>query len=197
MCSLGWRWHWYSFVGATLLSFYGAGRLGEVLRCSREDLLLPEDLLEERGTHVFLRLRQFKSRNRQPARVQHMRVTDKAASILISKIFKKLPMDSPLFGTTPYQYRKRWDLILETLGLGGEPKLTPGGLRGGSAVHHYRLGKPIHDLMWMLRLRSQTTLESYIQEVASLNVLAKLDERRRHSIFACASIFSSLAAQPA
>ena len=25
-------------------------------------------------------------------------------------------MDRPLFDTTPYQYRKRWDLIVETVG---------------------------------------------------------------------------------
>ena len=197
LCSLAWHWGWFSFVGATLLSFYGAGRLGEVLRCTREDLLLPEDLLEATGSHVFLRLRQFKSLNRQAAKVQHMRVTDRKASFLLSQIFRRLPMAQPLFGSTPYQYRKRWDLLLATLGLITQPPLTPGGLRAGSAVHHYRLGKPINDLMWMLRLRSQTTLESYIQEVASLNVLSKLDDRTRRSVFASASIFPCLAAQSA
>ena len=195
ICSLAWHWQWFSFVGATVLSFYGAGRLGEVLRCSREDLLLPEDLLEEAGTPVFLRLRQFKSKNRQPAKVQHMRVSDKHASLLLSRIFRKLPMQDPLFANTPYQYRKRWDLILATLGIEGESALTPGGLRAGSAVHHYRQGKPINDLMWMLRLRSQSTLESYIQEVASLNVLAKLNDNKRKAIFACASLFPHIAAQ--
>ena len=197
ICTLAWHWQWYSFVGATVLSFYGAGRLGEVLRCSREDLLLPEDLLEPAGTPVFLRLRQFKSKNRQPAKVQHMRVSDKHASLLLSRLFKKLPMQDPLFGNTPYQYRKRWDLVLESLGIEGQAALTPGGLRAGSAVHHYRQGKPINDLMWMLRLRSQSTLESYIQEVASLNVLAKLDDGKRKAIFACASLFPHIAAQSA
>ena len=104
-------------------------------------------------------------------------------------------MQDPLFANTPYQYRKRWDLILATLGIEGQSALTPGGLRAGSAVHHYRQGKPINDLMWMLRLRSQSTLESYIQEVASLNVLAKLDDSKRKGIFACASLFPFIAAQ--
>ena len=83
ICTLAWHWEWYSFVGATVL--------GEVLRCSREDLLLPEDLLEPAGTPVFLRLRQFKSINRQPAKVQHMRVSDKHASLLLSRLFRSCP----------------------------------------------------------------------------------------------------------
>ena len=194
MCAISWHWGWHAWTGATILAFYGAGRLGEVLKCSREDLLLPEDLLEPRDSPTFLRLRQFKSLNRQPARIQHMRISDPTASRILSRIFVKLPMTSLLFDTTPYQYRKRWDAILLTLGFDGSSGLTPGGLRGGSAVFHYRKGKPINDLLWLLRLRSQTTLESYLQEVASLNVLAKLPETMRKSVFATAAIFDYLAA---
>jgi hypothetical protein len=36
----------YAWVGATILAFYGAGRLGEMLRCCREDLVLPDDVVE-------------------------------------------------------------------------------------------------------------------------------------------------------
>ena len=46
MCVLAWHMQWWSWVGATILSFYGAGRLGEVLRCPREDLVLPRDVFE-------------------------------------------------------------------------------------------------------------------------------------------------------
>lgn len=194
MCCLAWHWGWYTWVGATVLSFYGASRVGEVLRCSREDLLLPSDILEPSGSAVFLRLRNFKSKNRQPARVQHMRVSDPSASRILTRIFRKLQMDRPLFDTTPYQYRKRWDLIVETLGFRKPFTLTPGGLRGGAAVYHYRMGKPIQDLLWLLRLRSQATLESYLQEVASLNILAKLPPTDRQSILSIAATFPFLAA---
>ena len=194
MCVVAWHWGWYAWCGATVLAFYGAGRLGEVLKCSREDLLLPEDLLEAPDSPTFLRLRQFKSLNRQPSRIQHMRISEGVASRLLSRLFLKMPMTSQLFATTPYQYRKRWDLILLTLGFNADSGLTPGGLRGGSAVFHYRRGKAINDLLWMLRLRSQTTLESYLQEVASLNVMVKLPEEMRKSVFALASVFPFLAA---
>ena len=194
MCALAWHWKWFSWIGVTLLAFYGAGRLGEVLRCNREDLLLPRDLLEPPGSAVFLRLRNFKSKNRQPARVQHMRISDSYASRLISRLFGGLGLESPLCGYTPYHYRKRWDVIIETLGFAKPFQLTPGGLRGGAAVFHYRLGKPIQDLMWLLRLRSQTTLESYLQEVASLNILAQLSPDGRASVLCCASTFPFLLA---
>ena len=194
MCVVAWHWGWYAWCGATVMAFYGAGRLGEVLKCSREDLLLPGDLLEGPDSPTFLRLRHFKSLNRQPSKIQHMRIAESVASRLLSRLFLKVPMTSQLFDTTPYQYRKRWDLILLTLGFKADSGLTPGGLRGGAAVFHYRRGKPINDLLWMLRLRSQTTLESYLQEVASLNVMVKLPEEMRKSVFALASVFPFLAA---
>ena len=53
MCVIGWHYGWYSWTGATLLSFYGAGRLGEVLRCRRNDLLLPSQHKTSCGFYVF------------------------------------------------------------------------------------------------------------------------------------------------
>jgi len=194
MCALAWHLKWYAWVGATVLAFYGAGRLGEILRCSREDLVLPSDVLEPIGAPVFLRLRSFKSQTRQPAKVQHMKVVDATASRILTVIFRKLPLEAPLFGALPYQYRKRWDLLLEKLGIGKDFQLTPGGLRGGAAVYHYKNGKAIADLLWLLRLRSQSTLESYLQEVAALNLLAKLSPKVRSCIQTFAATFAFLTA---
>ena len=192
MCALAWQLDWTAWVGATLLAFYGAGRLGEVLRCCREDLLLPEDLLQDAGGATFLRLRNFKSRNRQPAKIQHMKITDTTASRLVSRIFKHMPLDAALFEGTAYQYRKRWDLLLQMLGITKEAALTPGGLRAGAAVFHYRNGKGVQDLLWLMRLRSQTTLEAYLQEVAALNTFAKFSADVRRSVLLSASTFPFL-----
>ena len=192
ICVFGWHQRWYSFVGATLLAFYGAGRLGEILRTSREDLVLPLDVLEPPGSAIFLRLRQFKSLRRQPAKIQHMKVVDPVATKLIAKIFSKLPYDAPLFRATSYQYRKRWGIAILAFYKGRLPGITPGGLRAGSAVHHYKKGRPIGDLLWLMRLRSQTTLESYLQEVAALNVLASMPSDCRKAILAAAATFPFL-----
>ena len=136
---LAWQLKWFSWVGATLLAFYGAGRLGEIFKCCREDLVLQGDVLEPPGSPVFLRLRNFKSRMRQPAKVQHMKVENRVACSLLVKIFRRLEYDAPLFGSTPYQYRKRWDFLLEKLRVKSHVTVTPGGLRGGAAVYRVPL----------------------------------------------------------
>ena len=183
---------WYRWAGATLLAFYGAGRIGEILKCYREDLVLAEDLLEDANSVVFLRLRYFKSMNRQPAKIQHMKVNHVMAARLITRIFKMMPYDDPLFDAPPHQFRRRWDLLLQMLGIQKDAGFTPGGLRGGAAVFHYRAGKSIQDLLWLMRLRSQTTLESYIQEVAALNAFASLSSQSRQLIVMTAASFPFL-----
>ena len=194
MCSLAWFYGWHSWVGITVIAFYGAGRLGEIIKCCREDLLLGVDLLEKPHKPCFLRLRSFKSLHRQPARVQHMKVSDETACCILHKVFAKLPLDGPLFGATHYQYRKRWDALLDALQVDPAQRLTPGGLRGGAAVYHYRAGRSINDVMWLLRLRSQQTLESYIQEVAALNTIAKMKAETRSLISHFSNVFPHLAA---
>ena len=194
MCAVAWNYGWYTWVAATLISFYGAGRPGEVLRCLRSDLVLPEDLLEPEDGPIFLKLRRFKSLGRQPARIQHMKITECSARKILKMVFSGVPMDRPLFNTTPYQYRKRWNMVLATLVGRCSCPLTPGGLRGGSAVFHYRNGVAIADLMWLMRLRSQSTLEFYLQEVAAMNVLATLTPTARSNVSLMASIYPFLAA---
>ena len=194
MCAVAWQYGWYTWVAATLISFYGAGRPGEVLRCLRSDLVLPEDLLEAPNGPIFLKLRRFKSLGRQPARIQHMKITESSARKILKLVYSKMPMDQPLFNTTPYQYRKRWNMVLYTLVGRCHCPLTPGGLRGGSAVFHYRNGVAIADLMWLMRLRSQSTLEFYLQEVAAMNVLATLTPSARSNVSLMASIYPFLAA---
>ena len=102
-----------------------------------------------------------------------------------------MPYDQPLLDAPPNQYRRRWDLLMRALGVGREAGFTPGGLRGGAAGYHYR-NKNIQDLLWLMRLRSQTTLESYIQEVAALNSFAFLSAPTRHRILSMAAAFPFL-----
>lgn len=68
------------------------------------------------------------------------------------------------------------------------------GLRGGFAVWSYRAGYPIQDIMWSLRLRSQITLESYLQEAAALNCFSTLPAEVRGSVIAASKFFSFLPA---
>ena len=192
MCSLGWNFKWYGWCLAVLLAFYGGGRIGEVLKCNREDLLLPCDLAEEDAGPVFLRLRFFKTKFRNPAQVQHLRLVDETTCLLLTRLFKGYPKEANLFNTNPYQFRKRWNMLLEILQIPASADLTPGGLRGGFAVNSYRSGMSIQNIMWAMRLRSQVTLESYLQEAASLNSLASMNPDVRFGISAASKLFPFL-----
>ena len=191
---MAWNLQWYTWVGAILISFYGAGRVGEVLRAHRCDLILPHDNLEPPGSPCYLQLKLFKSRNRQPSKVQHMKIDHPYVSRMLTRIFGNMDLNEPLFGTTPYQFRKRWDILVAAFGMGRDVPLTPGGLRGGAAVYHYKNGRSIVDVMWMMRVRAQSTLEAYVQEVAALNTVARLSPSSRLSISKSASLFDFLLA---
>eukprot|EP00438_Fugacium_kawagutii_P032098 Skav202519 [mRNA] locus=scaffold1359:335842:340289:- [translate_table: standard] len=189
---MAWLHGWFAWAAATILAFYGGGRLGEILQCCREDLLLPVDFIEPGPAPVFLRLRYFKTRNRQPAKVQHLRITDITACQILHVLMRGVDPHVPMFGSSAYQYRKRWNLMMDCLQIPQNIRLTPGGLRGGFAVWAYRNGRPIQDIMWAMRLRSQVTLESYLQETAALNCFAGLPVNVRRSITSTASVFSIL-----
>jgi len=107
---------------------------------------------------------------------------------------RKLPADALLFASSPCQYRKRWDIILRCLDLPSSVRLTPGGLRGGFGVWAYRVGRLVQDIMWSLRLRSQTTLESYLQEAAALNCFAGFPFNVRKDIMLVSEMFTYLPA---
>ena len=189
---MAFQFKWFSFAAATLVAFYGGSRLGEILQCERDDVMLPKDFMELGHGPIFVRLRSFKSRNRQPAKVQHLRISDQLACRLLNLLVKRLPGNAPLFGSSPYQYRKRWNELLKVFRISQALRVTPGGLRGGFAVAAYRAGRPVQDIQWSMRLRSQVTLEAYLQEAAALNAFASLDAEIRADVLAAAKLFSFL-----
>eukprot|EP00438_Fugacium_kawagutii_P016438 Skav226419 [mRNA] locus=scaffold4012:34984:39191:- [translate_table: standard] len=154
MVSLAWHLGWYRWCGVTVLAFYGAGRIGEVLRCTRADLLFPADVLEESGGAIFLQLKQFKSLGRQPSRIQHMKIVNEDACRILERVYEQLELFEALFCGSAGMYRKRWDSVLWRLKVPSQTHLTPGCLRSGAAVAAYRAGRPISDILWMMRLRS-------------------------------------------
>ena len=193
MCSVAWNHGWYEWVGVTLISFYGAGRLGETIRCRRADLIMPADTCEDGVNAIFLQLRTFKSMFRQPARIQHMKVSNNVAVKVISRIYLNYgPLDK-LFAGSHSQYRRRWDFLLQVFQISSKLRLTPGGLRGGSAVAAYRAGRSIVDIQWSLRLRSISTLESYLQETGTLTVFMEFSALTRSLLRDAAKFFRFLA----
>lgn len=193
ICAAAWNHGWYEWVGVTLISFYGAGRLGETIRCRRADLIMPSDTCEEGVQSVFLQLRTFKSMFRQPGRIQHMKVSQRAVVKIICKIYLHYgPLDK-LFSGSHSQYRKRWDFLLKVFQIPASLRLTPGGLRGGSAVAAYRGGKAITEIQWSLRLKNISTLESYLQETGTLTVFMQFSPETRRLLREASKLFQFLA----
>ena len=191
MCSLAIAWRWFRWAAVALLCFYGCCRIGEVLKARRSDLLLPGDLLRTDG-RIFLLIREPKSRGRGP-RVQHATIILKPDFVsFIVKTLESLPRHEPLFYGSPYVFRKRWDTLLQALGVARAFKLTPGSMRGGGAVALYQAGATVSELQWKMRLQHQTTLGYYLQEVSAASIFPALPKHARSAIDSARAVFPFL-----
>ena len=115
MVSLAWMLGWRRWVGVTLLAFFGIGRVGEVIRCTRKQLLLPSDILDSDCKDAFLVLYVSKTMFRQPARIQHMKVTDQYVVRLLTIIFSDFDRNVLLYYGGAGVYGRRWDYLLKLL----------------------------------------------------------------------------------
>ena len=176
MIFVAWTMGWRQWAGIAIICFYGVARVGEVIACMRQHLLLPSNLLEEDTGAAFLLLYRSKTSARNPAKIQHLKVTDVFAVKLLELIYAELPLNRPLYYGSPSMFRRRWDFLLSYLGVPASLRVTPGGLRGGGAVAAYRASVPISEIQWRMRIRNQVTLEAYIQEVAAVSLLNLLTE---------------------
>lgn len=192
MVSLSFALGWRRWGGVTLICFYGIARVGEVLKCRRSDLLLPRDLLEDGVSNTYVMLKESKTSRRGPSRIQRLKIDDRFVTKLLDKVYGKDELNMPLYGGPPSLYRSRWDFLLRSLSTPGDLHLTPGGLRGGGAVDGYRRGLGVSEIQWRMRLRSLTTLESYLQEVAAASALTGLPPETLRSIRASAMLFEHL-----
>ena len=197
VCALALSWRWDVWVAVTLLCFYGACRIGEVLKAERGDFLTPEDILAH-DDRFFLCIREPKSRGRGP-KVQHVAVVfERSLRVFFLTVWQGLKRRDRVFPGSPWLYRQRWDKLLATLGVPSDFKLTPGGLRGGGAVAAYRRGDQVSEIQWRMRLQHLGTLAFYLQEVSALSVIPKLNKATRERIAAAATLFPFLlASRPA
>ena len=194
MVSLAWMLGWHRWVGVTLLSFFGIGRVGEVIKCTRKQLLLPSDVLESDCKDAYLVLYVSKTMFRQPAKIQHMKVTDRYIVRLLSIIFNGYDKSTLLFYGGAGIYRRRWNYLLDVLQVPAKVALTPGGLRGGGAVHAYRSNVDLPSLLWRMRIKHAATLEAYLQETAALTALSDLPHGSVERVKIAADFFLHLGA---
>ena len=191
MLALAISWGWLRWSGILILAFYGAMRVGEPLRAVRADLLLADEAAFTESV-CFLKIRSPKSGRRGKGVTQHARIRDPLAVFWISHVFRDVPRDQLLYPASPATFRKRWDVLLASLNIPKAAQLTPGGVRGGGAIYMYHSDLPLLEILWRMRLRQLSTLESYVQELAAENLFVRLPQRSRDKILACSSIFPHL-----
>eukprot|EP00435_Cladocopium_sp_Y103_P068061 s363_g31.t1 len=188
LVALGWCLGWKRRSSVTLLCFHGVVRVGEVLKCKRSDLLLPADMMFECDAAIAL-LRQSKTMYRQSARVQYLNIVSNFVVLLLTLALCDADRDEQLFHGSPQFYRQRWNYLLKLLKVSEDLRITPGGLRGGGAVCWYRKDGSISDLLWAMRLKNISTLESSLLAVSAISLLTDLSYEARHAIRCAASLF--------
>lgn len=184
-------WGWLRFAALTALAFHGAMRIGEPITAVRGDLILPDEAALQQKV-CFLRVSKPKPGRRGRGRIQHARIDDEFAVDLAVAAFTFLDPSEKLFAATASTYRRRWDRVTAALKIPASLNITPGGLRGGGAVHMYHRSLPVSDILWRMRLRQQTTLESYLQETATITIIHQLPKQSLESIKAAASMLPFL-----
>ena len=181
----GWR-RWSCVCG---LAFYGVARAGEPLRGTRGDLLLPSDTLGELALGAFMAVRSPKTAFRGKGRLQHIAVKDSAFVSFLEKTLGEDDPQTPIYAGSAASFRRRWDVLLQDLDIDKSARLTPGGLRGGGAVFEYQRGLGLQELLWRMRIRHLTTLESYLQEAAAVSVVPGLTPRGRSRVAAASALY--------
>ena len=191
MAGLGLSLGWVRWTAALLAIFYFISRPGEVLCASRKDVLTPEDALDRRCTWLYLKIPRPKSRKRA-ARVQHVKLNDPTVLGFVCTVWQHLRRGEKLYPGSPASFRRRWDRVLQILQVPPTAQLTPASLRAGGAIAAFHQGVSIPDLLWRMRLRSQVTLEFYLQEMAGASVLPSLAARVRQRIQAGQCFYAAI-----
>eukprot|EP00438_Fugacium_kawagutii_P024531 Skav231382 [mRNA] locus=scaffold1586:905940:907367:- [translate_table: standard] len=167
MSSLCLQWKWFRTLAVILITFHGCMRPGEVLTATRRDLVLPVDLDDETSCKCFLRISKPKPGRRGMGRSQHATINDPVVSSFLTMVFRDLRGTQALYPGSSAAFRTRWNALLRSLRIPTAFGLTPGSLRAGGTVYLYRLGYPIMDILWLLRLKNLETLQHYLQEIST------------------------------
>ena len=187
LISIAIGWGWLRFAAVLGIIFFGITRPGEALKEVRRLLVLPRDLLQEDLGLCYFQVSEPKSRRRGRGRLQHATIKHADLVAFLDFVYGAADPDTPLFPASSSSFRRRWDRALLALGVPKKVGLTPGGLRGGGAVNAFREGETLPSLLWRMRLRHLSTLESYLQEVTASTVIPQLSSCSRRSISAASA----------
>lgn len=182
MTSLCLIWEWHHWLGVTLIGFLGMLHPAEFISLTRGDLLLPADSMMEKPI-FYVHIRNPKTA--RYARRQHCKIDDPVVLAYVEKVFGGLPREAALFPGGASAYRRRWNVVLQKLGIPHMTQFagaTPGVLRGSGAAFHYLQCEDLNLVQWRGRWAQLKTVEHYIQEVGAQALVARLPAESRAMI---------------
>ncbi|CAE7356391.1 unnamed protein product, partial [Symbiodinium microadriaticum] len=190
-------WGWLREAGIFALSWGGLLRIGEATSARRSDLILPADVLHLQR-HALIRIEEPKTRMRM-ARHQSAKVEQSDLVELLHLAFADLESTSRLWPQSPQTLRRRFDLVLERIGLPtartGQKQLDLGSFRPGGATFILSQTEDSELVRRRGRWASQRVMEIYIQEVQATVYFPSLPAELRLRIMNLAQCFSSVLAQ--
>lgn len=130
-----------------------------------------------------------KTARRGKGRVQYCSVRGELAVKFLDAIFGGLEPFLKLYPLSANSFRTKWTKLLLLLKIPKHLHPTPASVRGGGSVMAYRRGEPIQSIMWRMRLVSQGTLESYLQELAADQFLLTLPDLAKCRIRFLAALY--------
>ncbi|CAE7768524.1 unnamed protein product [Symbiodinium sp. CCMP2592] len=190
-------WGWLREAGIFAMSWGGLLRIGEATATTRQNLVLPADVLFSHA-YILVRIEEPKTRMRmarhQSARIEHSDLVD-----LVTLAFKDVERGSRLWPQSTQTLRRRFDLALERIGLPtqrrGTRPLDLGYFRPGGATHLMVTTEDSDLVRTRGRWASQKVMEIYIQEVAASLYFPSLPLELRQRIMDLAQAFTSVLEQ--
>ncbi|CAL1159368.1 unnamed protein product, partial [Cladocopium goreaui] len=175
-------WKWYRWLGITLIGFLGMLHPAEFIHLVGADILLPEDTLSDSPV-FYVHIRNPKTA--RLARKQHCKIDDSTVLAYVTAVFGDLQPAAPLFLGGSSAYRRRWNLVLDKLGIAVSMHrrgATPAVLRGSGATALYLQSEDLSLIQWRGRWAQLKTVEHYIQEVAGQSLLAQMSPHPREVV---------------
>ncbi|CAE7819443.1 unnamed protein product [Symbiodinium sp. CCMP2592] len=179
------------------LSWGGLLRIGEATSARRCDLILPSDVLFLQA-FALIRIEEPKTRMRM-ARHQSAKLEQSDLVALAHLAFADLQPSCRLWPQSAQTLRRRFDLVLERIGLptarGTRRPLDLGSFRPGGATFLMRQTEDSELVRRRGRWASQRVMEIYIQEVQAAVYFPALPFELREKILCLAHAFTALLEQ--
>ena len=197
MLSLSLLWGWRLEAGIFALAWGGLLRIGEATGSLRASLVLPRDVLFA-NPYVLLRIVEPKTRFRA-ARHQAAKVDQEDLVKCIDMAFASLPASSRLWPMSSQTLRRRFDSILDRLGVptarNHARPLDLGSFRPGGATHQLQVSEDAELVRRRGRWMSHRVMEVYLQEVMSSVFYPSLPIHVRENVMEAAVSFPAILEQ--